>query len=396
MYPFGGQGAAAGKGVVAILKNTRKRYAFLILLPLFLLLFSLPIHASEANDAYDAFRDAIPDEVAELLPDGFFEGTLDNGEETMRESTSVGSVLRATGKVLGLTLGDALRLLASIMGLLVLSSLFRALCPEDRGGISRALTFCSTLALAVLLFTLQRDSFLQLERYFDAIKGVATAFLPLMGTLYAMGGNVRAAVINHSVISAFLTLLESFCAGTVLPIAGICLSLTLLDATTGGSVSLRALAGFIKRTYTLSLSFLMLLLCGVLGVQSTLAKAGDTLALRTARFAAGSFLPVVGGSVSETLRTVAASVEYLRSVAGTGAILVLFFVFLPTFLSVALTRCAFLLGSSAARLLHCDAEEKILAELASVFGYFLAIVASLFVMLIFSLTLFTRCAAAGR
>ena len=45
-------------------------------------------------------------------------------------------------------------------------------------------------------------------------------------------------------------------------------------------------------------------------------------------------------------------------------------------------------------LLACEAEEKILAEFASVYGYFLAVVASLFVMLIFSLTLFARCAAA--
>ncbi len=381
------------------MKNTRKRCAFFLILFVLLPLLSLPVHATdyteEATSAYDTFREAIPDEVAELLPNSFFNSELENGEEAMRESTSVGSVLRAVGRVLGLTLGDAVRLLANVSGLLVLSALFRALCPEDRGGLSRALTFCSSLALAVLLFTLQRDSFLQMERYFTAIKGIATAFLPLMGTLYAMGGNVRAAAVNHSVISAFLTLLETFCAGTVLPIAGICLSLSLLDATTGGNISLRPLAAFIKRSYTLCLSFLMLLLCGVLGIQTTLAKAGDTLALRTARFAAGSFLPVVGGSVSETLRTVAASVEYLRSVAGTGAILVLFFTFLPTFLSALLTRSAFQLGGSVAKLLHCESEEKILAELASVFGYFLAIIASLFVMLVFSLTLFTRCAAAG-
>ncbi len=381
------------------MKNIRKRYAFFALLLLLLPLLRFPVHATditkEATDAYDTFKSTVPDEVAELLPADFFEGTLENGEEAMRKSTGIGTVLRSVGRVLGLTVGDAVRLLASISGLLVLSAMFRALCPEERAGLSRALTFCSSLALAVLLFTLQRDSFLQMERYFAAIKGVATAFLPLMGTLYAMGGNVRAAAVNHSVLSAFLTLLETFCAGTVLPIAGICLSLSLLDATTGGSISLRPLAGFIKRSYTLCLSFLMLLLCGVLGVQTTLAKAGDTLALRTARFAAGSFLPVVGGSVSETLRTVAASVEYLRSVAGTGAILVLFYTFLPTFLSVLLTRTAFLLSGSVAKLLHCESEEKILSELASVFGYFLAIIASLFVMLVFSLTLFTRCAAAG-
>ena len=46
-------------------------------------------------------------------------------------------------------------------------------------------------------------------------------------------------------------------------------------------------------------------------------------------------------------------------------------------------------------LLGCDGEEKLLAEMASVYGYFMAVIASLFVMTVFSLTLFARCATAG-
>ena len=67
---------------------------------------------------------------------------------------------------------------------------------------------------------------------------------------------------------------------------------------------------------------------------------------------------------------------------------------LPIFLSLLLTRVAFLLGGATAKLLCCEGEEKILGELASVYGYFLAVIACVFVMLVFSLTLFARCAAA--
>ena len=138
----------------------------------------------------------------------------------------------------------------------------------------------------------------------------------------------------------------------------------------------------------------MLLLCGVLGIQSTLAQGADTLALRTVRFAAGSFLPVVGGSVSEALRTVAGSVEYLRSAVGMGGVILVFLAFLPTFLSVLLLRTAFLLSGAVASMLSCQREERLLSELASVWGYFLAVIACLFVMMVFSLTLFARTAAA--
>lgn len=347
----------------------------------------------ELRTDHAAFMESIPEEIADLLPESFLSASLENAEDGVQEAGSFEAVLGALGNVTGLALKENLSLLAKICGLLLLAAIFRALVGEKNDGLVKSYSFCTTLASSVLLLSLQMGKFRKLETFFHTVKALCAAVLPMMGTLYAMGGNLRRAVVNHSALSFFLSILETFCAHTVLPIAGICLAFALLDATTGRG-ALRGVAGVIKRTYTLTIGFLMGIFCFVLGTQSTLAKASDSLALRTARFAAGSFLPLVGGSVSETLRTVAGSVEYLRSVTGTGAILVLFFLFLPTFLSVLLTRIALLLGGAVANLLSCEAEGKILNEVSSVYGYFLAIIAVLFVALTFSLTLFAQCAAA--
>ena len=349
---------------------------------------------TEMPTEYEAFLQTVPEDVADLLPAKFFSGDAASIEEALRESGSLQSILNTVAQLTGLALSQSLALLAQICGILILGAVFRALSPAGSEGVGGAFSLCTTLSMSLLLLGTQMTRLSKLSAYFDTVGALSAAMLPMMGALYAMGGNVRSAVVNQGVMSGFLTVLESFCAGSVLPVAGICMALALLDAVCG-RVTLRSLSGFIKRAYTLTVSFLMLLLCGVLGMQSTLAKASDTLALRTARFAAGSFLPVVGGSVAESLRTVAASVEYLRGVAGTGAILVLFLTFLPIFLSTVLTRIAFLLGGTAAKLLACEAEERLLAEMAGVYGYFIAVISVLFVMLIFSLTLLARCAAAG-
>ena len=278
----------------------------------------------ELQKEYETFLNSIPPEVGELLPESFFSQNLEQGDEAVSEAGSISTILRVVGKLTGVAIRENLALFAKICGLLLLCAVFRTLASGSTAGVGKAYAFCTTLAMALLLLGLQGERFSLLERFFDTVRALCVAFLPMMGTLYAMGGNVRCAVVNHGVLSSFLTVLETLLAGSVLPIAGICLSFALLDAITGRS-SLRALSGVIKRTYTLGISFLMGIFCFVLSSQSALAKASDTLALRTARFAAGSFLPLVGGSVSETLRTVAGSVEYLRATVGTGAILVLFF-----------------------------------------------------------------------
>lgn len=376
----------------------KKAAVVMLFLLCFALLLPLTAAAEEpeearVRDAFDAFLARIPPEVAELLPADFFGNDFAAAGEAVREASGARAILSVAARITGLAVRDHLALLARTVGVLVLLAVFRAVAGEN-GALSRAVSLCGVLALSLALFLPQREQLLRLAAYFTLMKDLFAALLPLMGTLYAMGGNVGAAVANQTVLSAFLSVMGVLSAGTVTTVAGVCLAFALLEGA-GCGICLRPLAGCIKRTFAWGLSLAMTLLCGVLGIQTTLAKSADTLALRTAGFAASSFLPVVGGSVAQTLRTVAGSVEYLRAVVGMGGVLVVLFAFLPVFLSVLCTRLAVLLGGAAASLFGLDNEARFLAEIASVWGYFLAVIAVLFVTATFALTVFARCAAVG-
>ena len=344
-----------------------------------------------AREEWSAFCAGLPDDVKNLLPAGFGDADPAVSDAAVKEAVTLPGLLNMIAAFFGANIGKNAALLARICGMLVLVALFRALAGGASPTLENALSLCSVLAMTGLLLTGGAADVQAIGAYFQTVRGVCLSLLPLMGTLYAMGGNVGAAVANHAVMSAFLTLLETVCGATVLPVAGLCLALALMDAAHDG-VSLAPLASLVHKTYTRVFSFLMLLLCGVLGLQHTLARGSDTLALRTARFAAGSFLPVVGSSVSEALSTVAGSVQYLRGTVGVGGIAVMICLFLPMFLSVCLTRLTLSLSAAAAGLLGCTREEKFLGTAAGVFGYLSAVIAALFVMVVFSLTLLARCA----
>lgn len=382
----------------------KKRGSAICLLVLLLMsLFSVPVSAlnsshgveieSEAiGEDWQHFLDTIPDEVRDVLPESFFSGDMALVGEGVREAGAFSAILRVIGRLTGVAIRQNLALLASIAGVLVLAATLGAFF-EKKSSVSRTFDFVVCLTTVILIFALSATRFDEIRAYFDTVSALCVAILPLMGMLYAMGGNVGAAVANHSVMSAFLVVLEKVFAASVVPVASLCLLLALIEAVSG-NISLRSLTTLVRRTFTWVASLLMLVLSFVLGVQQTLAKGADTLALRTMRFAAGSFLPVVGGSIGESLRTVAGSVTYLRATVGMGGVLVLFFAFLPMFLSVLFTRITFLLGGAMAGMLSLPRAERLLGEFASVFGYFLAVIAALFVMIFFSLTLMAHCAAA--
>ncbi len=375
---------------------------FLPILALCLCL-SLPVYAEEETESlpteemppeFSDLLNALPEELRALLPDGLF--SSDSGEvgDAVQQMSDLSYLLGTLLSLVGLRLGEALGVLAGVCGLLLLSSILRSIRSALGGeGVSRAFAFCSTL---VITLTLLRESYVSLGGvvdYFTTVSHVTRAVIPLLGVLYAMGGNVSTAVASSGGLAVYMTVLEELVGKSVIPFCGICMALALIHAL-DPSLRTGMLSTTLKKNYTTALGFLMMLLLAMLAAQTTLGASSDTLAMRSVKFAAGNLIPVVGGSVSELLRTVSAGVVYLRGTVGVCGILLIALTLLPTLLELLLLRAVWQIAASLAELLGCDAEKKLLEEFASLLGYLIAAVSICSSVLLLALTLLTHCASA--
>ena len=127
----------------------------LLISVLFLLLPCLSISAcaeeeSPATEAvppeYTDFLESIPEELRELLPDSLFSNDCKTLEDATRSMSHFSYLLRLSLSILGESLPACLSLLASVCGLLLLSSVLRAFRDGIRSdGIGRAFSFCASL-----------------------------------------------------------------------------------------------------------------------------------------------------------------------------------------------------------------------------------------------------------
>lgn len=385
-----------------IWKKSRTILGIFFFLPLLLLLLTTPVFAEEdisgigeeMPEEYVDFWEIIPDEIAELLPEGLFSTDSESVGSAVSEMSDFSYLLRTVLSLIGLRLGDCVKILATVCGLLVLSAVFRTLRTSiGSESVGRAFSFCATLVVTLSLIT---QSYRCLERvtgYFSTLSNMTNATLPLMGVLYAMGGNVTAAVASSGGLSLFLTVLENLVSKSIVPFCGVCMALALVNAL-DPSLRMGTLLSSLKKNYTTVLAFLMMLLLAMLGAQTTLAARSDTLAMRSVKFAAGNMIPVVGGSVSELLRTVSAGVGYLRGAVGICGILLLLLTLLPTLVELFLLRVTWQLSASLADILGCDSEKKLLDEFASVLGFLISAVSICASVLLLALTLLAHCASA--
>ncbi len=367
---------------------------FAIILVLFLLM-TFNVAAQEVDlpqvpeDEWKDFEDSVPDSVKDKL----YGDSMDNGEEFAQNVSQMSKgdyIASVIFDIVGIELGGALRLFFALCALIILSAIF-ATFGESVGNsaLSSAIRFCSSGALISVVIYTQYEHFERLENFFDELGGMMSGMIPVTASIWAMGGNVSTASAGSASFGVILAVSEALCSNTVIPICCILTVFGFCDSL-NDEIKMGRVVGAVKKIYVFVLGMVMTVLLSSLGAQTALASSADTTAARTARLVSGSVIPVVGGSVGETFRTVSAGVGYLKSIFGIGAIIMIVLLMLPVMVSVLLTRFVFLLCAGFADMLGCANEARMLDNLGEIYGLMLGVVVCVAVIFILALYIFMR------
>ena len=353
------------------------------LLPLclcLLALFSFPCAAEQEAE--------LPEDWVETLPEPLRERLSEEGGDAVTRfdlpffADFIGETLRSVA-------GGALLLAGTLCGLLLLLALPRSASLGDSlgGGTAAFLGRFGGLAAALLcappLMALLRET----TAYLASLRGLFGGFLPLMESILLAGGNPNGAAVSCGVLSLFCSLLDAAGGTLLLPLLRLCLALTLLSAIST-LVDLRPIAGFAEGSFTFLCAVYMTVLLGVFGLQRQLAAGRDGVAARALRFVARSSLPIVGGSVSEAMRTVLGSLNLLKNLAGGSAVVALLLLTLPPLLRFFCFRLCFQGGKALAETLGLEALPGLLRGFSRFCDFCIAILAMFAVSSIFQLGLF--------
>ena len=360
--------------------------AMIFILPLFFLDVS---GVSVDGELWEEFVNSLPQSVT----DSFENGTLENVESFGESVSEMSSARYVIGRILdciGLELRGALTLFCSLCALLVLNASLSGASGTFLGAdLGGAVRFCSAGAIFASVIYSQYGHFESIEMFFDSLGSLMRAMIPIGASLWAMGGNIVSASSGSATLYIMLGVSEGLFRTTVTPVCSVMSVLNLCDAMSDGMRTGRML-GAIRKIYSFFLCSVMTLLISCLAAQTALSASADGVAARTARLVSGSFIPILGGSVGETLRTVASGVGYLKSIFGIGGILMIFSLLLPVCISTLLSRAVFLVSGGIADMLGLASEARLLDGLGEVYGTMLAVVTSVSVMFLLSLCIFMQ------
>ena len=327
----------------------------ILLLFVLLFFFSMTAAGETADDLYreqleasgaEELLEQLPAETRTLLDRLGITGLDADGFAALQPS----GVLNGLADLLGSQASGPLRSCGILLGIVLLCALMDGVrqtvkepAVADVFGV-----VCALAACAAILAPVSRC----IQSVCDAAQSTSVfmmSYVPVYaGVLLTAGQGVTAASYN-TVVLFVAELISLLATHVIVPLMTVSLALGLTGSVAPG-MKLEAVSGFINKAAGWLLGLTTTLFVGLLSLQGIVGAAADTLAGRAIRFSLSSFVPVVGGALSEAFASIKGCLTLLKSTLGGFGILATALIVLPPLLECVVWSLGLSLCSMAAEM----------------------------------------------
>ena len=211
--------------------------------------------------------------------------------------------------------GQIVSFFFAVFGVAVLLSIHASATDLMGSGLGGA-TSSGVLTLAsVSIFSSLFGVCQSLKEGLAALVSFFGGVIPVMSAVNASSGAVSSAAVQAANMNITLAFIERFSVDALLPISLTVFTLTFIGAV-GDSEAVLSIGRGVKSFFTWGIGIISTVLAAVISIQSVVASAADSAALRAARYAASGTIPVVGSTVASALATLGGGMAVIKGTVG--------------------------------------------------------------------------------
>jgi len=219
----------------------------------------------------------------------------------------------------------------------------------------------------------------------DSMVSFMHSIIPLLMTLLISSGNISSAGVFQPILIMLVEVGATVIKNFFIPLIFLVTVLNIVN-NISDKVQLTKLAGFLKQICTWGIGFLLTVFIAVVSIQGSMGAVVDGVTSKTAKFALGTFIPVVGKYLADAADTVVGCTLVIKNASGLIAMLGIIIICLAPLLKIlaliVLYRlaCAFVEPISDKKITNC------LSDMASSLTYILGITAAVAFMFLIAIT----------
>ena len=356
-----------------------------------LVMFILPVLTSSALDS-EAEEEL--DEIRSSINQKLSEGTDDDTEDILGEfqidvgdpeTVSELSVSAIVGKILELFIGDLSAftgMLGKLLASAVLCTLARSLT-AGRRELTDIYRMLGTLAAVLAVSGCLTDCMTMTVNCLDRLTVFMLSYIPIFACITSAAGNLASGTGFYGT-NLFLCECMAFAAKSIItPLLSILTAVSAVGAI-NPDIKLWNAAAAVKKAIYWLIGIMMTVFTGVLTIQNAVGSAADSARSKVIRYAASSFIPIIGGSVSETYSAVRGSLRMIKAGTGSIGVIVIAVMVLRPVLHLLAARAALALGKLCCELLGQEQMAQFVCAAGNILAIAMSIVIAVSIMFIIS------------
>lgn len=274
----------------------------------------------------EAFWEELQREAGEYLPVLTWTDILAWFRPGGGQGISVAEIFNGLWRFLWRELYINLNLLGKLLFLAVVAALLKnlekAFANDSIAALTQGIVYLALITIAMQSFSvavgLGRDTV-------NSMVELILAVVPLLLVLLASLGSLASAALFKPLIIFAVHFFATLTRDVVFPLIFLTTILSIVNYFSP-RVTVSKLADLLKNTAVWSMGLSMTIFTGLLSIHGVASTVGDAVTIRTAKFAASAFLPIVGGMISDAVETVAGATLILKSTVHVAGILLLFYI----------------------------------------------------------------------
>ena len=229
-----------------------------------------------------------------------------------------------------------LPIIASIIAVSILGGMIANLKPQTNGkSIGNVVHFVTYGVVIVFIGVVLVELISLTTSTLNGMKSMMDGIFPILLTLLtAVGGSVSVSLYQPAIAmlgNIFIYLITYF----LMPLFIFSIIFSIVG-NLSNNVKLDKFVSFLQGTFKWVIGLLFTVFLGFITIQGISASAVDGLSIRTAKYTIKSYVPIVGGYVSDGLSIVLASSMLIKNAVGTAGLLLVLFATISPILSLVL------------------------------------------------------------
>lgn len=307
----------------------------------FMLVLALPVSAAaaEADPSEGDFADLVS-QLDRAMAEGYGGLSLQDLYDDFKTS---GYDLSSLPESLWQALTADMRLFATILGELLILGIFAAVfdsLKRDKDGIAGAGHWIILLSFSLIAAKCFGEVLTMATETIDLAADFLYGLLPLLLGFLATGGSVTSLTVAQPTLLFFITIFLGLMDRFFLPLVLILAALVIVGHL-APKYSFKELQKLIRDVILIALTFVMTIFTAILSLVGLGAGAMDGLALKTAKLAAGNFIPLVGRHISDALDSLLGASLLMKNTIGIFGVIAILVVIIVPAIKILLTSLLF-------------------------------------------------------